>query len=432
MSTNHDAVAALPLTAPASQTLLRNLLVARMPYVLADGDNPTNLVAVDPSTGAAIVDIAYLGRVFHFDPLDTTTANDGVTCLVSNEGRRFKLATGTDVVVWGVLSKTPTAPPGSPALGDSYLVPAGATGAWAGKGGYVAVKTARGWEFVLFGIGRLLYVEDIDTYYRRNAGGVWSVGLGAAALGAGSVNILNVLGANASFSLKVENQTTNAPPGSPTAPTAYIIGPAPTGSWAGNAGKLAICLAAGSFTIITPVEGDQVYDKALHTFYTFRSSAWQAEAGAWLAFRSQFTATGASVAGVGSGTYGYSNSVAPTTSTTAYLDGVTIAHTARKSGALLRCRYSAYLGMNTITSGADAYCVVGLFRDSVANALAWEIQPTVKVGGTGGASMRLSADFIVPAPDTSAHTYQIRVLQGTGSPGFVTMDRRLFTLEEAS
>lgn len=430
MSTNHAAVAALPTSGSPDKTLLRNLLVARMPYVLADSDTPTDLVAVDPSTGAAIVDIAYLGRVFHYDPLDTTTANDGVSCLVSNEGRRYKLAAGSDVAVWAVLSKTPTEPPGSPSLGDAYLVPAGATGAWAGKANYVAVKTARGWEFVNFGVGRLLYVEDIDAYYRRNAAGVWAIGLGASALGAGSVNILNVLGANASFSLKVENQATNAPPASPTAPTAYIIGPLPTGAWAGNAGKLAICLVNGSFTIITPVEGDEVYDKSLQTFYTFRSSAWQAEAGAWVAFRNQFTAAALTSAQSGT-TYSYNTTTAPTTSNAGFVDPVTITHTARKSGATLRFRYSARVDTASITAGADTVYAIGLFRDSVAAALAWVALPTQKVGSTGAAALAASAEFVVSAVDALSHTYQIRTVYG-GSVGLVNIDRRLFTLEEAS
>lgn len=430
MSTNHAAVAALPITAPASQTLLRNLAVARMPYVLADTDTPTDLVAVDPMTGAAIVDITYLGRLFHYDPTDSTTPNDGVTCLVSNEGRRYKLANNTDVTVWGVLSKTPTAPPGSPSLGDSYLVPAGATGAWAGKGGYVAVKTARGWEFVLFGIGRLLYVEDIDTYYRRNAAGVWIAGFGASALSANSVTLLNVLGAKASFVIKVENQTTTAPPASPTAPTAYIIGPAATGAWAGQDGKLAICIVNGSFTIIAPDDGDEVYDKSQKTFYTFRSSAWQAEAGAWVAFRSQFTAAAVTV-GVSGTTYSYSTTVAPTTGNAGLPDPTTITHTARKTGALLRFRYSSRVDTASMTGGTDTMYVVGLFRDSVVNALAWEALPVLKVGSSGPETLKATSDFVVSAVDASAHTYQIRVIYA-GSFGLASIDRRLFTLEEAS
>ena len=57
MSTNHDAVAAIPASGSADKVLLRNLLTKRMPYVLADADDVTNLVAVDPASGAAIIDI---------------------------------------------------------------------------------------------------------------------------------------------------------------------------------------------------------------------------------------------------------------------------------------------------------------------------------------------------------------------------------------
>jgi hypothetical protein len=84
MATNHDAVAALPISGLPSKTLLRNVLVARMPYVLADADDVTNLVAVDPDTGAAIIDIVFSAGCSTYDDTDTTTANDGISCLVTS------------------------------------------------------------------------------------------------------------------------------------------------------------------------------------------------------------------------------------------------------------------------------------------------------------------------------------------------------------
>lgn len=39
-------------------------------------------------------------------------------------------------------------PPVSPAPGDCYAVPAGASGAWAGQGGRVAIAAGGGWDFV--------------------------------------------------------------------------------------------------------------------------------------------------------------------------------------------------------------------------------------------------------------------------------------------
>src|SRR5712664_2283897 len=128
MTVNHDAVAALPTVGNPNKTLVRNIFVARMPYVLADAEDSRNLVAVDPSTGAIIVDLLLLGRVFHYDPADTTTAHDGTSCLVSADGLRYKLAVGTDVFAYAVLDNTIATPPVSPTLGDAYLVAAAATG----------------------------------------------------------------------------------------------------------------------------------------------------------------------------------------------------------------------------------------------------------------------------------------------------------------
>src|SRR6266705_3553261 len=125
MTVNHDAVAALPISGSANKTLVRNVFVAML----------------------------LLGRVFHYDHTDTTTAHDGTSCLVSADGLRYKLAVGTDVFAYAVINNTTSVPPGSPTLGDAYLVAAGATGAWAGKSNYIASFTRRGWEFTNFSIG---------------------------------------------------------------------------------------------------------------------------------------------------------------------------------------------------------------------------------------------------------------------------------------
>jgi hypothetical protein len=178
MSVNHDAVAALPISGSADKTLLRNVNVARFPYVLFDADDSSNIVFTDPATGAVTIDLMLFGRVFHYDPTDTTTAHAWTTCLVSSDGLRYKLAAGTDVFAHAVLDNAISTPPVSPSLGDAYLVAAGATGAWSGKSNYIASRTNRGWEFLNFDIGRFIYVESVDTYYHKNSGGSWVTGFG--------------------------------------------------------------------------------------------------------------------------------------------------------------------------------------------------------------------------------------------------------------
>lgn len=51
------------------------------------------------------------------------------------------------VVQLSVKSRTVTAPPGSPAQGDRYIVPAGASGAWSGQTGKIAAYRDTAWAF---------------------------------------------------------------------------------------------------------------------------------------------------------------------------------------------------------------------------------------------------------------------------------------------
>jgi hypothetical protein len=58
-----------------------------------------------------------------------------------------------------------TAPPGSPADGDVYLIIAAATGAFAGKEGQLAIRFSTSWIYRLPIEGRLGYVLDEDKFY---------------------------------------------------------------------------------------------------------------------------------------------------------------------------------------------------------------------------------------------------------------------------
>jgi hypothetical protein len=421
MSTNHDAVAALPITGSASKTLLRNLAVARMPYVLADSDVVTNLVAIDPSTGASIVDILFLGRVFHYDSTDTTTANDGVSCLVSFEGRRYKLSSSSDVFAFAVLNGTTSTPPGSPTIGDSYRIAAGATGAWSGKSNYITVFTKRGWEFINFGIGRFIYDEAQDAYWHKNAGGTWVTGIGTQTLAAGSVPITAVLGANASFVIKIENQTTNTPPGSPSTPTAYIVGSSPTGAWVGNTGKLAICLVAGSFTIITPVLGDAVFDKALNTSFQFNGTSWQSSIGALIGHASSFVAAAHGALVSAGGNYSYNPTTSPVNKDR-FVDNNSVTYTARAASVPLRFDYQA----NLILGALSQSFVLGLYRDSEATPVDY----LQIIGGPTFLAMTVNCMFTCVSNDASSHTYAVSSVYNASSSGASSFNRSTLTVLE--
>lgn len=273
MSFNHEAVAALPVSTGADKALIRAMATRRFAYGLAASESATDWIAADPATGVVPLYALQNNILFQYDAADSTTAHDGVTCLVSNDGKRFK--SETIAPPYSVATQGTTAQPASPAVGDAYLIPTAATGTdWAGKDAQVGIYTAAGWRFAVVPIGRFLYVKDETAFYHRNTSGVWTAGVGSLVLAANSVPITSVIGANASFVVKVENQTTNAPPASPTVPTAYIVGPSPTGSWSGHTGKLAICNVAGTFTIVTPAAGDQVYDKTEEVFFKFNGTDW--------------------------------------------------------------------------------------------------------------------------------------------------------------
>lgn len=61
------------------------------------------------------------------------------------------------------LSRVVTAPPGSPADGDRYLVPEGASGVWAGHAQEIAVNVGGTWYFIAARTGWECYVEDEAT-----------------------------------------------------------------------------------------------------------------------------------------------------------------------------------------------------------------------------------------------------------------------------
>lgn len=439
MSVNTDYVGALPTVGSANKASLRSALVTRVPYVLADSDLPTDLVAVDPATAAAIIDIHYLGRLFHYDPTDVTTANDGVSCLVSNEGRRYKLSDASSVLAYAVLNNTTSVPPVSPSIGDSYLIASGATGAWAGQDNNVTVRTRRGWEFITFGIGRLIYVEAIDSYLHKTSGGSWALGFGNQALSAASVPITAVIGANASFVVRVTNQNTNTPPVSPGLGTSYIIGPSPTGSWAGNAGKVATCLVTGVFTILTPADGDTVYDRTLLSNFTFNGTAWVSSAGLWIGHAAVQTASGSTTAPSGTSAYTYSSGTAPTTSHRRLIDNVSLTYTAKKAGATLRFHFVGDAAYVSASGGQGiGNHVAALFRDSVSSALDWQTVPLVDLvvsGASLSVSTHLDHWFEIVAPDTSAHVYSValtsRYAASTQLTDASALTRRTFEVEES-
>jgi hypothetical protein len=79
------------------------------------------------------------------------------------------------VVGLSVKDRDLVTPPATPVDGDRYIVPAGATGPWAGKTGQVAVRIAGAWEFHVPKIGWLCWIEDENVLSAYKTSG-WSPG----------------------------------------------------------------------------------------------------------------------------------------------------------------------------------------------------------------------------------------------------------------
>lgn len=79
------------------------------------------------------------------------------------------------VVMLSIKDKDLTAPPGSPAAGDRYIVAASPTGAWAGQAKNIALYDGATWQFFTPAKGWISYVEDEDKHYKYNASSAWAV-----------------------------------------------------------------------------------------------------------------------------------------------------------------------------------------------------------------------------------------------------------------
>lgn len=74
----------------------------------------------------------------------------------------------------------------------------------------------------------------------------------------------------------VKGYLTNTPPGSPSDGDVYIIGAAPTGAWAGNAGKVARWSANdGAWEFYTPKNGWMVQSNSAREVYRYTGGGWE-------------------------------------------------------------------------------------------------------------------------------------------------------------
>src|SRR5688500_5412392 len=102
------------------------------------------------------------------------------------EGQSLPATKGNEIVAWleffaaggNIIDRDDTAPPGSPANGDAYVVATGGSGAWATYDDKIALRVNGAWVFITPKAGMLLYIMDegLATRYSGTFGvdGVWN------------------------------------------------------------------------------------------------------------------------------------------------------------------------------------------------------------------------------------------------------------------
>lgn len=77
--------------------------------------------------------------------------------------------------------------------------------------------------------------------------------------------------------LAVVSRTATTPPVAPAAGSAWIVGPSPTGAWAGAAGRIAVFDASG-WSFVAPRAGCLAYVVDDGLFAVFTATGWAADA----------------------------------------------------------------------------------------------------------------------------------------------------------
>ena len=72
----------------------------------------------------------------------------------------------------------------------------------------------------------------------------------------------------------IEEAPRNDPPPNPIVGTCYIVGPSPTGMWAGK-DQCIVGYTSGGWRYVAPVEGMSAYVKATGVYASYRAGTWE-------------------------------------------------------------------------------------------------------------------------------------------------------------
>lgn len=132
--------------------------------------NLPDTVKPDPTSGAGVDFVITLKMLFSGAANITADVDASAVFITANDLR-------AGLHFFAVKSATTVAPPGSPAIGDFYLVAPSATGAWATHDNQIAIwrGSSPGWQFVTPPTAAEASTADTQLEYRRLSGGTWAV-----------------------------------------------------------------------------------------------------------------------------------------------------------------------------------------------------------------------------------------------------------------
>jgi uncharacterized protein DUF2793 len=362
----------------------------------------------DAIAPAHVVDVTS-GYIYSYDSSDTTSAADAFM-LVDGLGRRYPISDPTGVSISMVKARQNT-PPGSPTIGDAYIVGVAPTGAWAAWADNLVLYTSRGWLPAAPDQGLAVLNEADGLNWQYSAAGAWA--LMPTSITDGSIAPIKLTLAMG----QVVEAEQNTPPGSPVAGLYYIVGTSPTGAWVGQDTDIATYIA-GAWAFISAYDGAVVRNRNDDRDWEFDGSSWAVKGRRVVEqvlkrvamLQTQADSMGAKTADLASFTY--QGLVGE------YLD---IAMYGERANNYL----SGAVEQNYNGTSGDPYIRIELWRDSEATPVMSLIDTNIKIAGNGSSTITINrpifapaAGIIIPAmglflgqypiADTSSHTYYIR------------------------
>jgi hypothetical protein len=182
-----------PDTSGAANTITVSVDALVVAYVTG---LPISVKVANPNTAATTINVNGIGNANvtrgSGTPLFANDVQGGYIALLVYDGTEFQLLnplaglgsgggtsndiTGPDSPYWlTVKSATVSAQPGAPTLGDTYLIPPGATGAWSGLSGRLTQWNGTSWVVRIYPIGSLISATDTQIFYEQSSAGVWTI-----------------------------------------------------------------------------------------------------------------------------------------------------------------------------------------------------------------------------------------------------------------